>query len=132
MDDLDEDISFIQIEDAVVTYPDWNSEVINPGESSYNIRARYGTDEHMIDVTKELLFCFKSYDELVILRNYVLNDYFGDPVPNQVKKLVIEINGKTHIFNEYRNLDIYLWLDSGDVLVPKPSVQLNSPEIITI
>jgi hypothetical protein len=136
LNELDEDISFIQIENPNGNI-DWSINVVDlPDNSSHKIRATYGTDYYMVDVTKEALFCFKSYGELIIPMHYSFNEYFGDPTPNQIKKLVIEINDKVHTFGEYRQADIFLPLDNNincsPVQLPQPMGPANAMEVVTI
>lgn len=131
---INEDTDFIEIVDSNQTnYNDISTEANI--KANINIKATYGTDELFYDVSNEVIFCFRSYDRLIILKEYAFNDYFGDPHYGKVKKLVLDINNTQYIINENRTTDFEFDLVENTLgkirgaLHPSPE---PTKEIITI
>lgn len=134
--DINED-NFIEIVDPLCEFihsTTIDHLVPNHPLNPYHVTATYGTDELFYDVTSEVIFCFKNYDQLIILKEYGFNDYFGDPHFGQVKKLTLKINNQTYIIEENRTTNFEFDLFGTTPIIPIKSITNNSlrEEIITI
>ena len=64
------------------------------------VKATYGIDNEMIDVTKLVHEKLIKHNNLIIPSNCNFNEYFADHVPGKIKFLILEINNKKHILRE--------------------------------
>lgn len=70
------------------------------------INILYGGNDIYIDVSQKCLIHFLRNNKIEIPKNISFNDYFGDPILDVKKKLVITIGSNTHIYDENREEDI--------------------------
>lgn len=117
LDFINEDTDFIEIDntDSIEDNLTEPSLITLPAESQikYIFSAIYGTNEISINVTEEALFCFGNGNKLIIIKNNVFNDFFGDPHFGVVKNLVLNINNQSYVINENRDRDMEFDLESG-------------------
>lgn len=77
----------------------------------YDIKATYGSSVTKINVGKQILSHFRTCNRIIIPKNSDFNNYFGDPCPNVIKHLFLEINGEKYTIGEKRSIDLSFDLD---------------------
>ena len=69
------------------------------------IQIFYGTNSININITQSFINNFMLGNVIKIPQNNNFNDYFGDPVPFQIKKIIIKDSGGEYLINEYDSID---------------------------
>lgn len=127
-EDTDDFIIFTNVEITTKSpKEDYNeyiiSELVDKSENNNQIAKdchqsiiTYGSDTCFINVTEDVFFCFKNDNQLIILKTYSFNEYFGDPHYGVVKNLILNINGIQYVIGENRDSDFILNLDTGNIL----------------
>lgn len=75
------------------------------------LQAYYGNTKKFIDITNKLSENFISNNCLFIPKNTGFNNYFGDPLPNIVKKIVINYKNNIYEIPENTESDFQILLD---------------------
>jgi hypothetical protein len=95
----------------------YNITVVDSHKLSFNIdNIIYGIEDSTIDITKETLGLYYTYNKLLIPSGTILNNIKGDPLSGKTKNLYITytINGNKVVeeYSEYINRDIIIDLQN--------------------
>lgn len=107
-----------------------------------DIMARYGTNNHQVNITNKFISSFKENNKIIISKGTSFNAYLGDPCPGYFKKLFLKIEDIEFIIDEnytLRNLEFdinindYIDMDCNNILVyyETDDVKIDMTDIFT-